>query len=444
VRRVALALDIVRLRTGVVWMSAEQGAGGDAVVLAYGTPSWLITQHGDAIVRLTSGTPDDAIDLIWRSTQDHPHGLITSNRSTDCLHRDDLERPTVDALAAALAGRVLSGADTTREVVLLPALPGGAQFGIALTHDLDYLATTNRYRATRAFYLMQALRRPGRRRAFVHFSRAAATSGAWTHRRDLREECEHGVTSEWYVFARTKANWRGLNARAYNPEYELDAAVADLCADITSAGSVIGLHASPQAGTDFELLALERERLAALAGPIAGVRHHMGRFRWPEALDGWLDAGFSYDSSFIINDAQGYRLGTAAPSPLLARGRCMLEQAPNWLDTVAFNYLGKSPAQMQKELLDIVDAAAARRSIEGVVWHGIPFGQNGNESVYGSFLSHAVTRGGLVAPPRVFVEHARSLMDAVLVPSDDGATLEVSGDLHGAVTTVRTMQCELR
>jgi hypothetical protein len=35
-------------------------------------------------------------------------------------------------------------------------------------------------------------------------------------------------------------------------------------------------------------------------------------------------------------------------------------------------------------------------------------------------------------------------MDAVLVPSDDGATLEVSGDLHGAVTTVRTMQCELR
>ena len=46
----------------------------------------------------------------------------------------------------------------------------------------------------------------------------------------------------------------------------------------------------------------------------------MGRFRWPEALAGWLDAGFSYDSSFIINDAQGYRLGTAGPCLLLGQG----------------------------------------------------------------------------------------------------------------------------
>jgi hypothetical protein len=441
--RLGLAMRVARLRSGVVWMASDEPPGDDGVTVAYGRPAWLATVCADPALRLAADGPDDEVAAIWRATQEHPHRLIGSSREDDCTHRDDLERPIVDELALALAERVLSSARAGLEVVQLPVLPGGAPFGIALSHDVDYLATTNRYRATRAFYLAQALRRPDRGRAFRHFMGQATSSGPWTHRRDMEIEREHGATSEWFVFARTPANWRGLNARAYNPEYDVDTAVVSLCREIAAAGSVVGLHASPQAGSDLTLLAGERERLAESAGPITGVRHHMGRFRWPEAHAGWLDAGFSYDSSFIINDAQGYRLGTAAPALLLERGRSLLELSPSWIDTVSYNYRAETPAELQLELEAIVERAALRRSVEGVVWHGIPLRGAGAESVYGAFLARAARLGGLVAPPRAFAEHARAVLEAQLVPHGEGARLHASDALARNALVVGAISCEV-
>jgi hypothetical protein len=441
--RLGLALSIARMRTGIVWMPTDESGHDDAgVVVAYGGAGWLERQRGGTVLRLSADSPGDEVAAIWRATQDHPHRLIGSSRADDCTHRHDLESATVDALARTLAERVLSAADAGREVVQLPVLPGGAPFGIALSHDVDYLATTNRYRATRAFYLAQSLRRPDRVRAMRHFAGAAATAGPWTHHRDLQEERDHGATSEWFVFVRTPDNWRGLNARAYNPEYDLDSVVS-LCREIADAGSVVGLHASPQAGSDLALLTSERDRLAEIAGPLTGVRHHMGRFRWPEALGGWLDAGFSYDSSFIINDAQGYRLGTAAPCLLLEKGRSLIELSPNWIDTVSYNYEAETPRRLRAELEAIVEHAALRRSVEGVVWHGIPLRGNGAESVYGSFLARAAALGGLVAPPRTFAEHGRAVLDAQLVPEGDGATLRVADTLARDASVVGAISYEV-
>jgi hypothetical protein len=441
--RLGLALKLARLRTGVVWMSGGGSDDDGALVIAYGNSAWVARQAGERILRLVSGGCEDAVAQIWRATQDHPHRLSESSRAGDCAHRDDLAQPAVDALAITLAERVLAAADAGCEVVRLPVLPGGAPFGIALSHDIDYLTTTNRYRATRAFYLAHALHHPGRRRAVRHFAGQAATFGPWTHRRDLRLEVEHGATSEWFVFARTQANYSGLKARAYNPEYALDSSVAGLVEEITSAGSVVGLHASPEAGADLELLVGERDRLAAIAGPITGVRHHMGRFCWPEAVGGWLDAGFSYDSSFIINDAQGYRLGTAAPCMLLERGRALFEQAPNWIDTVSYNYEAKPPVRMRAELEALVERAALRGSVEGVVWHGVPLRGEGSELVFSSFLARAAELGGLVAPPRTFIEHARALLGAELVPDGEGARLVAAETLAQAAATAGALSCEV-
>lgn len=429
--RIALALQLVRLRTGLLWEAAsdreahltivygDEGWGRPAASAVEG-PCLLVPASGEvtpaaaaAAVGVDVVGPElhvlggDAAAVMAELVQPVA-GQMTSMRS-QCHPSLPLGEPWVDRLTEALAARLAALGPPGAAFYRLPAIPGGAPWGVALSHDMDYVETTARYRATRLYYLMYGLR--GRSSRVVrHHLKAFASPRPWLHAEAALAEEEAGARSEWFVFARHPGQ-RGMHATLFNPEYELsDPGVRALLRGLHDRGHVVSLHASPEAGADPELLRAERDLLAGAVGTaIGGVRHHMGRCVWPGAPGGWRGAGFEYDSSFIINDGQGYRLGTAGPVPVDGT----LELSPSWMDTVAYNYESKEPAVLLAELHALVDRARGRGGVEGVVWHDIPMGRGyPGVAVYREFLRYARDRGGRIGPCAEFARHSRALGEA--------------------------------
>ncbi|HWH44550.1 MAG TPA: hypothetical protein VNT32_07450 [Thermoleophilaceae bacterium] len=430
-RRLALALELVRLGTGLVWEPATER--DEALAVVHGAPGWararaaeaggpcLVVPAGGAVTP-AAATAAMAVDEVAPELHvlggDAPavmaelvrpvSGQMTSMQS-QCHPLLPLAEPWVDRLTEALAARLAALAPAGSALYRLRPVPGGADWGVALSHDMDYVETTARYRATRLYYLMYGLRgRSGR--VVRHHLRALASPRPWLHAEAALAEEEAGARSEWFVFARHPGQ-RGAHAALFNPEYDLsDPGIRALLRGLRDRGHVVSLHASPEAGADPVLMRAERDLLAAAVGTdVTGVRHHMGRCVWPVAPDGWRRAGFAYDSSFIINDGQGYRLGTAGPVPVDG----MLELSPSWMDTVAYNYESKEPEVLLAELHALVDRVRGRGGVEGVVWHDIPMGRGyPGVAVYREFLRYARDRGGHIGPCAEFVRHSRALADA--------------------------------
>lgn len=481
-RELRFSLALVRVRSGLLWreVAPDELAAGD-VCVRYGEAAPTNPEaHTIELVRdaaataalfreprpqLTGVTPagprrwTGAVDLpgfAWKLGQPAA-GQLSQRDRVDIQPVLDIGQPWLDDVAERLTEALLAAAAPDCELHVLPPHPGGARWGIALSHDVDYVSTPLRYRGTRAYFYARALqRRLGSFGALTaHYARQVAAPQVWRQRVMMAAERDHGVTSEWFVFVRRPGNERGRDAVLYNPRYRIEEpGVRRFLEDLQAQGQRIGLHASPQAGESAELLGDEKATLeAALGHSIVGLRHHLGAARYPESPTRWAAAGFTYDSTLVLNHEHGFRLGTAAPVPLDAAGVPeLLELAPNWMDTAAFNCLAQRPERIRTELLTLADAARDRGALEAVVWHDVPMTYaNDEDAVYRALLGHALANGGLVASPGRFAEHTRGVLDSRLVEDGEalgfspGAGLEAGsvrrlaaartrafGDLHGA------------
>src|SRR5207245_1555660 len=75
----------------------------------------------------------------------------------------------------------------------------------------------------------------------------------------------------------------------------------------------VGLHGSYAAADDPVRLAAEKQKLEALAGPVAGHRYHYLRVDPHRNLAPLEAAGLRYDTTLGFPDAIGFRAGIARP-----------------------------------------------------------------------------------------------------------------------------------
>ncbi|MCC6224114.1 MAG: polysaccharide deacetylase family protein [Thermoleophilia bacterium] len=307
-----------------------------------------------------------------------------------------------------------------RRLGLEPPRWAGARFAVALTHDVD-----TPWRWTRAGIRGAAARlrdsaRAGRAGPALREARALAavplhklrgTDPNWRFERMLRIERARAVSSTFFVMAGHGHPADGAVPAVY------ERLRPRLVETILAGGGEVGLHGSYTAAADVATLRAERERLEALAGPLAGQRYHYLRVDPHANLAPLGRLGFRYDTSLGFADRPGFRAGIAHPfRPWdVAAGRPLdLVEIPLAVMDVTLaeeRYLGLPAAAAERYLLDLVDWAGLHGGGFSVLWHSDRFDpatSRGWDRLYFRFIEAVRARGGVCLPARELAEEARA------------------------------------
>lgn len=294
-----------------------------------------------------------------------------------------------------------------RSLGLEPPRWHGARFAVALSHDIDvpWRWTPTGMRGAAARLKGHAV--TGRARRALREARALSavplhklrgTDPNWSFERILRIEQTREAASTFFVMAGHSHPADGPAPEAY--ERLRPRLVETLC----SAGAEIALHGSYAAAEQPELLAEEKRRLEALAGPVLGQRYHYLRVSPESNLTTLEELGFQYDASLAFADAPGFRSGIAHPFRPWDWHRdrpLRLIEVPLAVMDVTLaedRYLGLSPSEAERRLLTLVDWAAAHGGGFSVLWHAERFDSataGGWDRLYLQFIKAVRARGGV-------------------------------------------------
>lgn len=131
----------------------------------------------------------------------------------------------------------------------------------------------------------------------------------------MNESEKRGLRSAFYFIT-------GKSGSSHNSDYPIEhPAIRRLMKEIHQRGHEIGVH--PSYGTFLKpsLIKEEFDKLKRVAGEEGifqkkwGGRMHYLRYRQPETLQAWNDAGLSYDSTLSYADHVGFRCGTCYEYP---------------------------------------------------------------------------------------------------------------------------------
>jgi len=207
----------------------------------------------------------------------------------------------------------------------LPRWPGGRQYAICLSHDVDLVSESVTPRqALRSMRLSLhgegAVRfaRPAVRAARAVHNGISRTPAAEALERCVDLEHEHDVTASYFFTV-----YPGPEGHRYDCTYELADAcsfrgspttVADVVRKLDREGFEVGLHGSYNSALVQERLAQEKHALGHATGlTITSVRQHF--LHWDARVTPRLQshAGLSADSTLGFNRNIGLRAGTSLP-----------------------------------------------------------------------------------------------------------------------------------
>jgi peptidoglycan/xylan/chitin deacetylase (PgdA/CDA1 family) len=183
--------------------------------------------------------------------------------------------------------------------------PGGKDFAVCLTHDIDFLKPGMLYN------LLLPIKR------FLHLDLRGTISALkrwpslisgkpinpWEYKKMVDIENGLGVKSTFFFMT------GGRNKHDY--PYNIEKMGEEL-AELKNTGFELGLHGSYDSYKNEEMLEEERRKLEKVVGIVTGARQHYLRFD----SDTWVkqeNAGFSYDTTLCYADAPGFRGGLAYP-----------------------------------------------------------------------------------------------------------------------------------
>jgi hypothetical protein len=296
-------------------------------------------------------------------------------------------------LPAAERLRIELGVDAPR--------PLGAQFAVALTHDVDVIwrwtwrgvrGALWRARQGDVRQLSELARLP------VH--RVRGTDPWWRFRELVEAERALGARSTFFVLAAHHVPEDGLVPEVY------DRLRPRLVEELRAAGAEIALHPSYRAADDVALLDDELVTLEALTGRIAGVRYHYLRLD-PHRNLAPLER-FEYDSSLGYADALGFR-GSARPFRPWSHDRDephdVVEIPMAAMDATLAepHYLGLTPEAASRRLDELLDRAAELGAAFSVIWHTERFDPptaRGWDAVYFRLIEGVNARGGVCVDAR--------------------------------------------
>jgi len=368
----------------------------------------LITLDGDR-VHLTADPLTTAWHLLGQEEERrYPerrdgHGRLSLG--TTALPREIFDRPWLEEW-----GRFFAGALSVKNtVVRYGRHPGGADWSVVLTHDVDSLSERSFWRALR-------LVAGGVLKLSKEHFRAAGRMFRLLGTPDRHRCLEKCVAADapdrgTYLF---HAGRRGRR----DPEYRFNRLKREL-AYLKQAGQEIGVHYGYETAGDFEKLNSELAAFERTTGlPPTGGRAHYLHLRGPEDLGLIARTGLVYDSSLGFPDGPGFRVGTGGPYRFFddvtgeLSNLCEIPLAV--MDGALFKKYGEGPVDVEDawdRVRPYLDAARNAGAALCILWHQRVFGPAypGWSEVYKKILAYARENGAWCGPAGEFIGHARAV-----------------------------------
>jgi len=305
-------------------------------------------------------------------------------------------------------GRFFAGALAIRNtVVRYGRHPGGADWSVVLTHDVDSLSERSLWRALR---LLAA--------GLIKFSRAhlraAGRMFSLLNRPD-RHRCLDVCVAADAPDRATYLFHAGRRGR-WDPEYKLEKLTREL-AFLKRTGQEIGVHYGYETAGDFEKLGAELAAFERATGlPPTGGRAHYLHLRGPDDLGLIARTGLAYDSSLGFPDGPGYRVGTGGPyrvNSVSGESSNLFELPLVVMDGALFKKYGEGEVDVEdawSRVRPYLDAAREAGAALCILWHQRVFGPAypGWGEIFRRILAYARENGAWCGPAGEFIEHARA------------------------------------
>lgn len=242
--------------------------------------------------------------------------------------------------------------------------PDGKNFGVCLTHDIDYLRFP---RGDSLRSSIRSLKNLEIRKAFKWL--AAGINRKSTILRNIPRimdlETEYDAKSSFFFLAQDQS--------AVDFIYRIEEFEESLGL-IADRGFEVGLHGSLLASVDLDLIQQEKRRLEKLLGKkVIGYRNHYLRFELPTTWELLTEAGFKFDTTFGYHDALGFRNGMChlfQPFNLKKNQFLEIWEIPLVImDTTLIQYLSLNTTQAWDVIRQIIDVVESRKGIISILWH---------------------------------------------------------------------------
>ncbi|OGD78847.1 MAG: hypothetical protein A2Y64_01195 [Candidatus Coatesbacteria bacterium RBG_13_66_14] len=306
-------------------------------------------------------------------------------------------------------GRFFAGALAIKNTVArFGRHPGGADWSLVLTHDVDSVSERSFLRALR---LLAA--------GFLKFSKARLRAAGRMfsllgapdrHRQlDVCVAADSPARATYLFHAGRRGRW--------DPEYKLDGLGRELTF-LKSTSQEVGVHYGYETAGDYKKLGAELSAFERATGsPPTGGRAHYLRLRGPDDLRLIARTGLDYDSSLGFPDGPGYRVGTGGPYRVFdtVNGELtnLYELPLAVMDGALFKRYGDGNVDVDDAWVRVrpyLDSAREAGAALCILWHQRVFGPAypGWGEVYERILAYARENGAWCGPAGEFIGHARA------------------------------------
>ena len=333
--------------------------------------------------------------------------ILSGSRDPYFLKKDPLgvmlrATPVVDILEDFLAAAIRH-ASPGRTLLRPFQWPGGRNFALVVTHDVDRVSKTYQYLPS----ILKSLKKADLSGLVYHLKNMLLKHGTrdpyWTFDFLNRLEESQGVKSTYYFLNETgKLNpfsfqsWILYYGR-YRVEQDL---IKNNIRQLSLGGHEIGVHGSYNSYRTPSLLRSEKETLESITGSqIAGIRQHHLNYDNNSTPRIHNDCGFKYDTTIGFKPATGigFRRGTSFPFRIMLPDKTVspLLEIPLIIMDVALD-----STATPSECLNIVDRVEKHRGILTILWHSNSLNQREFPLLFNTYqqiLNEVKSKGAWIA-----------------------------------------------
>lgn len=285
-----------------------------------------------------------------------------------------------------------------------PFWPGGKQFALCLTHDVDRVNKTFQYFT----HPIKKIRKGDFYDPLNQFKslikKFMGNEPYWMFDKIIDIEMRFGVKSTFF-FLNEKGKLKLLDPKSwilFSGRYSItDTKIINLMKELHQNGWEIGVHGSYNSHSNSEQINIEKNMLEFLRNnEISGIRQHYCNLTIPDTWEFQEAAGFRYDTSLCVKKDVGFRWGTCFPfypfNSIKEKRLNILEIPLIIMDGALFGK--EDPWHECKKIVDIVEHYGGLLMI---LWHNHVFNENdfpGMVTIYEELITLCKKRGAWVSP----------------------------------------------
>lgn len=296
-----------------------------------------------------------------------------------------------------------------------PIWPGGHEYGVVLSHDIDFIPTRV------ADTVKQGVKTIARHLIYERNPMDAVRAGgkfaaALARRRDvygcvpliIQEEMRRGVRAAFQV----AVGHRHPHDVNY---YVEDPVVIEYLRGISDQGFEINLHGSYRSTERIDWYVEEAKLLETLLGKPLGSRQHFLSFEYDRLFQAQERAGIQYDMSMGYPDRIGPRAGFSHPyfpyNLSNDRPYDVVEISLFLMDVTLRSYMRLRSEEARSAIRAELETLRRKRGCASVVWHPIVFGgarDPGYDSLFWGLVDYVRETRGLPTDGRAINAHWRA------------------------------------